>query len=266
MNKLIVQAVLAITLVGPATAADLYNPQPLPPITEPGGFEARWQVTAAAYLWMPSISGTVGIGALPPVDVDLSFSDVLENLDFGYMAVTEFRHDRFGVFTDRMYTKISGGGTGPLGILQASVTNQIFTATLMGEYRVVDQGKSSVDLMAGARIWGLSGEFTINVAGEGSPGAGVSGSGEKWWVDPMVGVKGRLQGASPWFLAGWAMVGGFGAAADIDWDLFGGLGYEFSDRFSLVAGYRALGVDYQDGNFRYDVIQQGPVLGAVFRF
>jgi hypothetical protein len=62
------------------------------------------------------------------------------------------------------------------------------------------------------------------------------------------------------------MVGGFGVSSDIDWDLFGGVGYQFNDTFSFVAGYRAVGVDYQDGDFLFDVIQQGPILGGVFRF
>ena len=31
-------------------------------------------------------------------------------------------------------------------------------------------------------------------------------------------------------------------------------------------GYRALGVDYENDGFVYDVVQHGPVLGMVFRF
>ena len=46
----------------------------------------------------------------------------------------------------------------------------------------------------------------------------------------------------------------------------GGLGYQATDSFSLVAGYRAMGVDYRNDGFVFDVTQDGPILGAVFRF
>ncbi|ESY65256.1 MULTISPECIES: hypothetical protein [Mesorhizobium] len=45
-----------------------------------------------------------------------------------------------------------------------------------------------------------------------------------------------------------------------------GAGYQFTDSFSGVLGYRASGVDYSNGGFTYDVVQQGPIIGAVFRF
>jgi hypothetical protein len=264
MRKLGLQISLAAVLVGPAAAADLYSDDSSPAITEPGGFEARWQFTASAYLWAPGISGTVGLGPLPPVDIDADFLDLVENLDFAFMALGEARYDRFGIAGDLMYTKLSADGTGPLGLLNASVTSELIVGTLMAEYRVIEQAGTSVDVMAGARVWGVMGDFEVTTAGEGV--ALISGSDEKYWVDPMIGVKGRLQGASPWYLTGWAMIGGFGVSSDIDWDLFGGLGYQFNDTFSFVAGYRGTGVDYQDDNFQFDVIQHGPIMGGVFRF
>ena len=46
----------------------------------------------------------------------------------------------------------------------------------------------------------------------------------------------------------------------------GGAGYQFTDWFSAVAGYRAAGVDYENDGFVYDVVQQGPIIGLTFRF
>jgi hypothetical protein len=265
MRSLGLSLAAALMLTGPAGAADISTYEALPPITDPAGFEARWQVAAAGYLWAPSLKGTVGIGELPPVKIDASFLDLLENLDIAFMAVGEARYDRFGIFTDIMYTKLTVDGTGPLGVVSASLTNQLIVGTLMAEYRVIEQGKTSVDLMAGARVWGVTGDFEVT-ADIGPLSAGATGSDEKYWVDPMIGVKSRLQGASPWYLTGWAMIGGFGVSSDIDWDLFGAVGYEVNDRFSFVAGYRGAGVDYEDGDFKFDVIQHGPVLGGVFHF
>ena len=43
----------------------------------------------------------------------------------------------------------------------------------------------------------------------------------------------------------------------------GGLGYSFSDSFSVVAGYRALSVDYETDDFKFDVTEQGPLIGTI---
>ena len=96
--------------------------------------------------------------------------------------------------------------------------------------------------------------------------AGVSANDSETWVDPLVGIRGRANISESFYLTGWGMIGGFGVSSDIMWDVFGGLGYQFSDSFAVVGGYRALGVDYENNGFVYDVVQKGPMLGGVFRF
>ena len=66
------------------------------------------------------------------------------------------------------------------------------------------------------------------------------------------------------FLTGWSFVGA--GAADVDWDVAGAVGYHISDRFSALVGYRALGVDYEKGDFVFDIVQQGPILGLTMQF
>ncbi|MCZ4090210.1 hypothetical protein O3W52_09080 [Ensifer psoraleae] len=50
------------------------------------------------------------------------------------------------------------------------------------------------------------------------------------------------------YLPGWGLVGG---GADIDWDIALGVSYEFNERVSAIAGYRALGVDSSDDGFLF---------------
>jgi hypothetical protein len=38
--------------------------------------------------------------------------------------------------------------------------------------------------------------------------------------------------------------------------------YKFTDTISAVAGYRALGVNYDNDGFVFDVVQQGPIIGV----
>ena len=49
-------------------------------------------------------------------------------------------------------------------------------------------------------------------------------------------------------------------------DLFGGIGYRFSDRISTTLGYRWLKLDYDHDDFLYDVRQEGVAAGLTFRF
>lgn len=46
----------------------------------------------------------------------------------------------------------------------------------------------------------------------------------------------------------------------------GGVGFDVNTWLSLVGGDRALGVDFQDGDFVFDVVQHGPIFGGVIRF
>jgi len=68
------------------------------------------------------------------------------------------------------------------------------------------------------------------------------------------------------FPTGWGLICGLGVSSEIAWDATGRLGYAFNDVVSLVADTRGLGVDYRNDGFVFDVIQHGPIFGAVFRF
>ena len=68
------------------------------------------------------------------------------------------------------------------------------------------------------------------------------------------------------FCNGWHMSAGPARTRTLTWDVFGGLGYEFSDTVSAVAGYRHLEVNYEHNGFEFDVEMSGPVIGAVIHF
>ena len=82
----------------------------------------------------------------------------------------------------------------------------------------------------------------------------------------MVGLRGRTYLSDRFYLDGWAMIGGFGVASDLQWDAYGVLGYEVNGWLSAHAGFRGTGSDYQDGAFEWDVIMYGPVLGLGLRW
>ena len=79
--------------------------------------------------------------------------------------------------------------------------------------------------------------------------------------DPVTGPNAKRR-----LMTGWGMIGGFGASSKFTWDVMGALGYEISASTLIVGGWRALSVDHTHGDFVFDVVESGPILGAVFRF
>ena len=123
--------------------------------------------------------------------IDESFGDILDNLDIGFMGVGEARYERFGVFTDLVYVRLSDSGDTPFGILANSVdfTTKSLMWTAAGEYRLLDQPDASVDAFAGFRLFSIENELDFN-----PPGllGGLELSQTETWADPIVGLKGRL--------------------------------------------------------------------------
>ncbi|MCC2609366.1 hypothetical protein ABK249_11375 [Neorhizobium sp. Rsf11] len=243
-----------------ASAADLQQPFIIPeakPAVSDG-----WTFAVSPYFWGAGISGDVGQFGLPAVHLESDFGDILKDLDFGFMAVGEARYDRFSIFGDVIYTKVSSGASTPLGIVAERVdaTSETFAGLVGAGYAVFQDGPSNIDVVAGARVWHASTEISFS----GGLLGGVSAKDSATWVDAMAGVRGRYFLTDNLYLSAWALVGA--GQADLDWDLAAGIGYQFNDRISAVAGYRALGVDYSNDGFVFDVVQQGPILGLVVRF
>lgn len=253
-------AVLAALITNAAVAADV---SPLL-VGEPRPAEAEggWTFSVAPYFWIAGLSGDTAQFGMPTVHIDSSFSDILGNLDFAFMAAGEARYDRFSVIGDVIYTKLSADAETPLGILASDVdvTSESFSGLLGLGYAVLDGPDGHLDVVGGIKLWSV--ETTISLSG------GLLGrreaSDSATWVDGVVGLRGKYSFTPEIYLTGWGLVGGGGA--DIDWDVALGIGYDFNDRVSAIAGYRALGVDYSDDGFLFDTVQQGPILGVAIKF
>jgi hypothetical protein len=245
-----------------AEAADLAypaSPAEGPAVTVPGG----WSIIVAPYLWAAGLNGTVGVGGRTAA-IDQSFGDILSDLDIGFMGVTEVRYDRFAIFSDFTYGKLSSTDRTPFGVLANKIdttsTSLMWTGAV--EYRLFDRPGANLDIMAGFRLFSIGNALAF----KGGPLDGFDADQTETWADPIVGLKGSVDLSARLYLTGWAMIGGFGVSSDSVWDVMGGAGYRFNDTISAVLGYRAAGVDYEDDGFTYDTVQQGPFSGVVFRF
>ena len=219
-----------------------------------------WQFQIAPYVWVAGIEGDVAtLPPFPAASVEAGFTDILENLDMAFMIAGEAHNGRFGLFGDILYVDIEATGS----VLTSAVTLEAKTlyATGAGFWRVWSDERASVDIMAGAKFWSVDTELVI--------GAPISAtvSYDENWVDPVIGVKGRgTLGGGRFFQSLGVLFGGFGVGSDLMWDANVNLGYQWTDGFSTSIGYRYLAVDYSNGDFLYDIVQQGPTLALIWRF
>ncbi|WP_028744890.1 hypothetical protein [Rhizobium mesoamericanum] len=243
-----------------ALAADMART--VTPDTKKIETESGWTFVFAPYFWGAGLSGQVAQFGLPAVHVDASFSEIWDHLDFGAMAIGEARYDRYSVFGDVFYTKISGRKATPFGVLadEGKLDTEVFSGLIGVGYSVLEDTTGQLDLVGGARVWSV--DTTISL--QGGLLDGRSRSDGDTWVDAVGGFKGSYSLTPNVYLSGWGLVGGGGA--DLDWDVAATLGYKFNETVSAVVGYRAIGVDFENDGFEFDVVQQGPILGLVVHF
>lgn len=260
LNRLFLAFIVSLTGSAGAYAADAVSPvAPEMHKVEAGD----WTFAASPYFWAAGLSGNVAQFGLPAtIQIDQDFGDILKNLDFAAMATGEARNDRFSIFGDVMYTKISTGSGTPRGIIADSidVSSQTFVGLLGAGYSVLKSDDGYLDVVAGARLWDTRTEISVH----GGPFNGRDVSDGRTWVDGLAGIRGRYNFDDKFYATGWGLIGA--GQANIDWDVAAGLGYLFNSKWSAVAGYRALGVNYDRDGFVFDVVQQGPILGLVVRF
>ena len=221
------------------------------------------------YLWATGMKGDVEGGRLPETSVDMSFSDVLDVLDFGLMTAVEVRKGRLGFLFDAVYMKVSDSAdaTGPRGALTVSAEAEVRQTMLAfaAAWRVLDGGVA-LDAVGGIRYNRIEADADIDASLFGLPGGSVSRSIDKDWVDPYVGVRVYVPVNDALQLVGYLDAGGFGVGSDFTWQGLAGLEYAFTETFGASLGYRYMHIDYDQDGFRYDMVNQGPYAGLSMHF
>ncbi|MBP1884484.1 hypothetical protein J2Z50_002774 [Ensifer mexicanus] len=173
-------------VAGSARAADIYSP--MTPEVQQTTTESGWSFSFAPYFWAAGLSGDVAQFGLPAVDVDASFSDLFDHLEFGAMATGEARNGPYSIFGDVIYTKISGQDGTPTGVLAADVelTSETFAGLLGAGYSVFESGAAQFDIVGGLRVWSVESELSFH----GGILDGRSRKDDATWVDGLAGFRG----------------------------------------------------------------------------
>ena len=181
-------ATLAAGLVGSPAEAEDAAPTVVP-----------WDLSVTPYLWATSLDGNAGVGRTNP-DVDVSFSDILKNLNGAVMVDLELRKGRFGLMSDTVYANLEDDASTAQDRLEVETTANMLIQGLAATYRVgtwqlaefAQAGPLAltVDPYAGIRYTYLN----IQLKGKlDLPALGVDArrttEGDEHWVDPIVGLR-----------------------------------------------------------------------------
>lgn len=221
-----------------------------------------WTFSIAPYLWAPGMEGQVGTGGLV-TDIDLSTSDVFDNLDFGGFIGFGAEKGRWGFYLDAAFLKLGTDETferGPLAKVDLGM-EQVSIEAVVG-YDVVRSDETRIQLFGGLTYTYLDVDLDLtNIMG------GVTSRDDsEAWIDPVIGVRIRHYMTENWFINLVGEIGGFGTSSDLMWQAMAGLGYQVNDRWSVVGGYRHLYIDYEEDDFLYDTDTGGFMLGSIITF
>jgi opacity protein-like surface antigen len=242
MTRLLPAALLAATLPAGAVHAE------------------EWKHEVAPYVFGAAMDGRTGVGNAV-VDVNASFSDIVENLETGFMGAYRGTYGRYSITFDGIFMALGANGRGPSGFVSGDVDLDQLALEADFGYALTEQ----FTVFAGLRYNDLS--VKTKVVG---PLGERRREGDESWIDPVVGAHFTLPLSDQWSVNLRGDVGGFGVGSDLAWQGIATLRWQATASFGVLAAYRYIQMDYEDGSgneaFIYDVSISGPALGVVFTF
>jgi hypothetical protein len=226
----------------------------------------KWTFGVEVYAW----GAAIGIETIGGNDIDISFSDIIDNLDLTVMAMTMARKGNWTVLADVIYMDLDDDQNGavnfpnhpnlPAVSTYGKVQMQAFIGTLEGGYKVFESESTRLDAMLGARYLDVDVDLTLDV---GSFGTKASDSEGNW--DGIVGLLGKTNLGEKWYLTYYADVGT--GQSDLTWQALASLSYRFK-HVDAAVGYRYLDYEFDNDNVEFlDSLDiSGPYAGVKFWF
>lgn len=224
----------------------------------PASAQDKWEYTGFIYLWGAGIGGETVTGE----DVDVSFSDILDNLDFGVMGSIEARNGPWAILGDAIYLNIEDDKDADFGpgipvSVDADIDGTVFAASL--GYDFIDSGQYRLNGFGGFRY--LDMDTTVNI-GIGSGSDRLNDSFNN--LDGIVGLRGVYMISDQWDLIYYGDIGT--GDTDLTWQAAVAVDYKF-DNWAVTFGYRHLAWEDLNGSDTLaDIEFSGPFLGAKFSF
>ena len=240
-------------------------------VTSPAQAE-DWEWMLVPYLWAEDTSLDVSINDEPVIGGDLSFSDLLDKLDFAFQLHFEGRRGKAGFFADfttmsTSDTQIRDGGILLPDGTQLDTSNDTILFEAAGFYR--PSGAShGLDVLLGVRVTDMEADLTITVPTP--PPGPLTGGLSETYTDGFAGLRYIAPLGESW---AFAIRGDIGAGdSELAWNASAYLDFHFGqrDQFGIIFGYRHLDVEYEDTvdgtKVTVDMTMSGPAAGFAFRF
>lgn len=219
----------------------------------------RWFFNASPYLWNAGVFGDVTAGPRAG-SVSASPLDTLEAIDIGAGFSAEVGWCKISLLVDIAHLDLSTDNFDAEGFDEGGFdqTKTVSHVAMNWNYSLHDN--INLGPVAGVRHVRLG---TTLGASEGD--GDFSASADRTWIEPILGVRGRLKIIDPVYIPIYADVGGLGFNSEISWQAYGALGLS-TKRVDFELGYRHLYFDVETDDFDYEAHTSGPLLRTTFRF
>jgi hypothetical protein len=262
-------ALAALALSAPASAADL-PPEPAEPPELAAAMGHEWRFQATLYGWLTAVNGEIGIRGLPPVDVDVTAADLLENidkLDGALMGAFYATDGTWMVLTDLIWMRVSDEVTlGPAGGTVNYEQSQAIVSGIVGYALPLDVPGLQLSATAGVRYNHLKAELDIDPVLLPVLFPGSEREATQDWADPIIGLSAHYDFNERWFMNALADIGGFGVGSKLTAQGFLAVGYNWTETISTAVGYRAIYTDYDNDGFVYNTTMHGVFTSIGFHF
>ncbi len=233
-----------------------------------------WKFGVTLPLWAPAIGGNVTVRGHQE-NVNVNFSQLREHLDASFSLAVDARKGKYDLYGDVGYMKFSTDQKFPDGHVKATAGLKFLVADAGLAYTLIRTDSEHPFILegtAGIRYWYTSIPVTFK-----TDGGAVLFSGSKTWniYDPVIGLRASQYFTSKFHLDIAGDGGGFNLnnGTDWTWSATGVLTYDFTEWFSLSAGYKALALDEANGSgtgkggkMGADLVFQGALVALSFHF
>ena len=256
-----------------------------------------WEVRVGLPAWLAGLSGVTGVKGVD-ASSDVRFEQLLKHLTHFPIALSaDVRYQRWEFFADGQYIEVGTSATLP-GLLFTDANVHIKNALAEGfvGYRLINCDKASLSIFAGARWTYLQGDLSISDNGDArltilrrllGIQKRLDFSDSIDWVDPVIGVRGKVKIWKATSLYAEGDIGGFDANSDTAFELHqqrrtivresvdssdwsyqvqGGLEFQLTRQIWSQVGWRYLKYDYRKGGFTDKNALNGPFLQTGINF
>jgi hypothetical protein len=180
--------------------------------SESSASQDQWLFSGAIYLWGADMGGHTNRGS----EVEVGFSDLLDNLEMAFMGAFEARKNDWSLLADIIYMDLGVDKTTdlsiPVGPTPVPVTTSVsldveaWVLHFAGGYNLYSEGESRLDVIGGARYLDLDQNMFLQLQSIG-PGLSRAISESLTSLDAIVGLKGQASLGERWFLPYYVDIG-----------------------------------------------------------